>query len=95
MPLPNIPTEVLIIVAEFLAGDRAFGTLAALHMADREMQMEILPVLYETLFMDNKNHLLPFLEDERTLVANQGFKYTKSVSCSQSVSCFAAVIDPH
>jgi hypothetical protein len=53
MPLPDLPLEVILIVAQFLAGDHAFATLGALHSCSHALKEETSSVLYETIFLDN------------------------------------------
>lgn len=38
MSPPDLPLDVLVTVAEFLAGNHAIGTLAALNQVSREVQ---------------------------------------------------------
>jgi hypothetical protein len=45
---PSLPIEVLVMIAEFLAGDDFLGTLAHLNLASRMIHQETLPILYET-----------------------------------------------
>lgn len=46
----GLPVELLVIVAEFLAGDLCFGTAASLSATCRTVHQETLPVLFETTF---------------------------------------------
>lgn len=73
--MPHLPYETFTIIAEFLAGSGAFGTLANLNVADRVMRMETLPVLYETVLLDNVEKLEYYKDWTFTLPL--GFKYTK------------------
>jgi hypothetical protein len=50
----SIPVEVLVIVAEYLAGDLCFGTIANLNATSWTVHEETLPVLYETTIWDYK-----------------------------------------
>lgn len=63
-------------MAECLAGDHALGSLANLNLADHRIRDETLPVLYETLFMDNI-HNLPYYKDRVDLPNVEAFRYTK------------------
>jgi hypothetical protein len=67
MVVPELPLDVLYVVACHLAGTHAFGSLANLHLANHDVAETVLPVLYETLLMDNEENL-PFVEDESTLL---------------------------
>jgi hypothetical protein len=44
-----LPMELIIIIAEFLAGSHALKSLASLNVANQEIHEELLPILYETL----------------------------------------------
>jgi hypothetical protein len=50
----NLPTELIVTIAEFLAGSFAFGSLAQLNLASHAIHEETLPVLYETMTWDHK-----------------------------------------
>lgn len=52
--IPDLPLDVYGIIAEFLAGSFVFGTLANINVASRLIQEETLPVLYETLLIDDE-----------------------------------------
>jgi hypothetical protein len=71
-----MPTDVLVIVVEFLAGDHAFGTLANLSLADRDIRDETLPVLYETVTLDNPR-TAPTLAKIRSGEMPAACRYTK------------------
>jgi hypothetical protein len=71
MSTPELPFDVLVTVAEFLAGDHAFGTLAALHQTSRELKEGTLAVLYETFFLDKGPGLVK--------ASAEGLLHTKSV----------------
>jgi hypothetical protein len=49
---PSLPSEVLAVVAEFLAGECALGTLASLNVINHDIHEETLPVLFETVLLD-------------------------------------------
>lgn len=53
----DIPLDVFGVMSEFLAGDNAVGTLASLNLANRAIREETLPVLYETVLLDNVTNL--------------------------------------
>jgi hypothetical protein len=69
--------DVLGVVAEFLAGDHAFGTLANLSIASHVTREVTLSVLYETLLLDNAKNLAHYRK--RTFPIPAGFRYTKYV----------------
>jgi hypothetical protein len=69
----DITTDVLSVVAEHLAGINAHRTLANLNIASHVVRDEMLPVLYETVMMDNLSKLACFIKPSK------GIKYTKSV----------------
>jgi hypothetical protein len=82
MSIPDIPLDVIITVAEFLAGDHAFGTLGALNQLNHEIKIGTMPVLYETLFfdkLDQTDFYRPEEVDDRSATPSDGFHYTKSV----------------
>lgn len=53
----SLPAEVLAVVAEFLVGQHAFGTAASLNRTSHSVQDETLPVLYETLILDDPDRI--------------------------------------
>jgi hypothetical protein len=59
MLLPDLPLDVLYVISCHLAGMFAFGTLAALHIANHDVAETVEPVLYETVLID-KMRQLPF-----------------------------------
>lgn len=82
MPLPDLPVDVLIVVSEFLAGDHAFGTIAAMNQASHATREGTTPVLYETLFLDKVDETAFFRDVEksrRSKASLQRFRYTKLV----------------
>jgi hypothetical protein len=54
MARPQLPTELVAVIAEFLAGDLALGSLAQLNLTTRAIHQETLPVLFETVTFDKK-----------------------------------------
>lgn len=48
----RLPVELIVIIAEILIGDNAFGTTANLNLASRTIRQETLPLLYETVCLD-------------------------------------------
>ncbi|KAJ9118533.1 hypothetical protein QFC22_003752 [Naganishia vaughanmartiniae] len=48
------PTELFVVIAECLAGDQSFGSLASLNLSSHAIREETLPVLFETLTFDGK-----------------------------------------
>jgi hypothetical protein len=57
MSPPNeqrLPTECIVLVAQFLAGSFQYGTLAHLARASRKIQQETESVLFETLLWDTE-----------------------------------------
>jgi hypothetical protein len=82
MSAPNLPLDLLITVAEFLAGSHAFGTLAALNQVNHDIQSGTTPVLYETLFLDKVDEMRVLGDHEKGDGSQgplAGFRYTKSV----------------
>jgi hypothetical protein len=75
MSPPDLSVDVITVIAEHLAGLYAFGTLASLHLANHAVRQETLPVLYETVLMDDVEKL-PYYKDG-TQVNPVGFRYTK------------------
>jgi hypothetical protein len=79
MSLPDLPLELIVTVAEFLAGDHAFSTLAALHATSHQLKEETSSILHETLFLDNKERMPAYVQDE-TEEGKRKARYTKSVT---------------
>lgn len=75
MSPPDLPLDVIIVVSQFLAGCYAFGSLAALHLADHNVRDATLSVLYETVLMNNFEHL-PYYKTG-TEVNPEGFRFTR------------------
>jgi hypothetical protein len=62
---PDVPLDVVYVVSCHLAGMNAFGTLASLHLANHHVAETLLPVLYETLLLDDiKRPLSPTVGDD-------------------------------
>jgi hypothetical protein len=74
--LPSLPLELIVTVAEFLAGDHAFSTLVALHSINRLVRDETSAILYETLFFDNVKKTWA-CHVEGTVERNRWAKYAK------------------
>lgn len=73
MSPPQLPTELVVIIAEFLAVDLALGSLAQLNLATRTIHQETLPVLFETVAFEKKWWL-----KKREI---KGWKWIKCVPC--------------
>lgn len=58
-----LPVELLVIVGQFLAGDRKLGTLASLNSASKPIQEETKAILYETLFLKHSRKVARALSD--------------------------------
>ena len=50
--IKRLSPALFLLIARFLAVDTALGSLAALNLADREVRAITLPVLYETVIID-------------------------------------------
>lgn len=50
----RLPTECIVLVAQFLAGSFQFGALAHLARASRKIHLETESVLFETLLWDTE-----------------------------------------
>jgi hypothetical protein len=72
---PLLPYDVIYVIACHLAGIYAFGTLANLHIVSHHVADTVLPVLYETVLMDNAEKM-PFPEDGQPDNPAR-FRYTK------------------
>lgn len=81
MPV-SLPLEVYGIIAEFLAGEGALGTVASLSRANKHIQLFLLPVLYETLII--KDLSIYSRKTKSSIVPPAGLRYTKSVRGSQA-----------
>jgi hypothetical protein len=55
-PNPVFPVEVFVIIAGFAAGDNDYAGVAAMCGTSHLMNTEITPVLYETLFWNDRLH---------------------------------------
>jgi hypothetical protein len=53
MDPPQLPTELIVVIGEFLAGSFAYGSLANLNAATRAVHEETLPVLFDTVVWDD------------------------------------------
>jgi hypothetical protein len=69
-----LPVETYGVIAEHLTGQFAFGTVASLNIASKSVYDETLPILYETLLLENFD-TLPIYHQRDSLPA--GLKYTK------------------
>jgi hypothetical protein len=78
-PLPDLPVEILAVIAEHLIGQHAFGTAASINILSKAVHRETLPVLYESFFFEHYKHL-PYYEDGKRLP--DPLRYTKSVMIS-------------
>lgn len=72
----ELPTDLVIVIAELLAGAYAFGSLANLNLASREIRTETLPILFETVTLDNGYDLCAMIKEGRQDMA-AAFRYTK------------------
>lgn len=50
--IPPLTSEVHALIAGFLAGDNAFRSLANFGAVSRDLRQATLPILYETLVLD-------------------------------------------
>jgi hypothetical protein len=66
----TLPTELIVTIAEFLAGSFAFGSLAQLNLTSHAIYEETLPVLYETMTWDH--------EPERQWWEHEGADFPKA-----------------
>lgn len=67
----EIPLDVLGVVAEFVAGAHCFGTLANLNIANHDLHDQTLPVLSETLLLDDFGNLRHYRNE--TVLFPSGF----------------------
>jgi hypothetical protein len=74
--IPQLPVELLVIIAEHLIGMFAFGTTANLNVSCHSVYTETLPVLYETFFMAEAAPM-PYYRIMTELP--KGFQYIKCV----------------
>jgi hypothetical protein len=72
---PDLPADVFGVIAEFLAGSFAFGTLASLNVISKSIRDETLPVLYETFLMDDDDKLK--YHQWKKYGSPRGLKYVK------------------
>lgn len=77
---PTLPSEIYGVIAEFLAGMHAFGTLSRLNIVNHGVHEETLPVLFETVLMDKPPGTSPFERGKSLLdeiPASRGCLYTR------------------
>jgi hypothetical protein len=90
MRLPDLPLDVFYVIACHLAGMFAFGTLANLHVASHNVAEIVLPVLYETILLDNvKEPPIKTVDDgkqtpEALLREKEIARYVKCVGCDDA-----------
>jgi hypothetical protein len=58
MPVLDLPLDVIWVIGGHLAGMHAFGTLAALHLVSHDVAETVLPILYETVILDDMDRPL-------------------------------------
>jgi hypothetical protein len=75
MSLTDLPLDVIYVISCHLAGMYAFGTLANLQLASHLVAETVLPVLYETVLVDNEEVLT--FHDNGHLKPADRFHYTK------------------
>jgi hypothetical protein len=77
--IPNLPLDIYGVIAEFLAGAFAFGTLASLNVANHLIRDETTSVLYETLLLDREVdwQRYTFGEPYEDLPPKTSLEYTK------------------
>ncbi|KAJ9112687.1 hypothetical protein QFC22_006189 [Naganishia vaughanmartiniae] len=68
-----LPTDVLVVVAELLAGDGNLKTLANLNITGRHIHEGTVPVLYETVIFANEKAVDSFVRNAKPTV----WKYVK------------------
>lgn len=73
--MSEIPAELWGIIAEFLAWDDGIHTLPSLNRANREIHEGTLPVLYETVWLEDEAAFTRCIGEKNL----PGFKYTKYV----------------
>jgi hypothetical protein len=71
----DVSASIINTIAEFLAGSNALGTLASLHLANHAIRDATLPILYETVLMDDVERL-EYYKDGLVNVP-KGFQNTK------------------
>jgi hypothetical protein len=78
---------VFAVVVEFLVDQHAFGTAASLNRTSHSVHNETLPVLYETLILDDPDRIK--MEGQPPV----GLQYTKYVTIFRiTASCFYPLI---
>jgi hypothetical protein len=75
-PQVSLPSDIITVIAEHLAGLSSFGSLASLNIANHETRDVTLPVLYETLLLDrmDRDTLTKLLESQDP---PERFRHTK------------------
>jgi hypothetical protein len=71
---PQVPVEIIGVIAEHLIGEFAFRTVARLNRASKAVHRETLPILYESLFLEHF-YGLPYYRSGGAL--SKGLTYTK------------------
>lgn len=79
---PTVSSDICTIIANFLAADDCFGTLANLNRIDRLTRDATEPILYETFFWDKVADEVLLLDFLKSKNAPKGLRFTKLV-------CFA------
>ncbi|KAJ9096860.1 hypothetical protein QFC21_005133 [Naganishia friedmannii] len=69
----RLPTDVFVVVAEILVGDRDLHASAQLNLVNRQIHESTLPVLYETVIFANQKAF----ERSMRFTNPKGWKYTK------------------
>jgi hypothetical protein len=77
MLLSNLPLDTLYVVVCHLAGMFAFGSLAALHLVNHAVAETGLPVLYETVLIDNMERPPSNMDGEDVQQKDALRRYTK------------------
>jgi hypothetical protein len=67
--------ELIVIVAEFVVGDFAFGAAANLNVTSQAVRAETLPTVYETLCLDRFNPKTYLLKKRKKV--NAALEHTK------------------
>lgn len=77
---PALPIELLVIVAEILAGDLCFGTLASFNATCQIVHAETTSILYESTFWQYEGDLMNLVNTEARQKADgrrNAFEYVK------------------
>jgi hypothetical protein len=76
-----LTSEIYAAIGGFLSGKNAFGSLASLNSANRDIYYATLPALYETLVLDDdtKDYARygAIFKEDRALVMPPGWAHTK------------------